>query len=86
MNDMITTALLANLAAAEACLLTICPDDSERHPILTKDDETAINLAAHTCRRIRLDIMHYLGSMDTFNRTLIDMHYLDERNRNQEDE
>jgi len=44
--------------------------DEPRHELLTLDDKTRLSLAAFDCRRIRLDIIRFL----------------DESNRNQEDD
>lgn len=69
-NDLTASEILAKLAAAEAALLTVVTWGAPRHELLTMADETTLCLAAFDCRRIRVDIMRYL----------------DERNRNQEDE
>lgn len=69
-NDMTASELLAKLAAAEAALFTVVPPDGIRHKLLTNEEQTKLSLAAWDCRRIRLDTIRFL----------------DERNRNQEDE
>lgn len=70
MNDLTTSEILSKLADAEAALFACVPLDGPRHKLLTMADETNLSLAAFDCRRIRMELIKWL----------------DERNRNQEDE